>query len=32
LGITLYKMKQTLWSDYLQNELRNPRIRAYQPT
>ncbi len=32
LGKTLYQIKHSLWSDYLRNELRNPRIRAYQPT
>ena len=31
LGKTLYQVKHDLWSDYLRNELRNPRIRAYQP-
>ena len=31
LGKTLYQVKHNLWSDYLRNELRNPRIRAYQP-
>ena len=31
LGKTLYQIKHDLWSDYLRNELRNPRIRAYQP-
>ena len=30
LGKTLYQVKHDLWSDYLRNELRNPRIRAYQ--
>ena len=32
LGKTLYQVKHNLWSDYLRNELRNPRIPAYQPT
>ena len=31
LGKTLYQVKHNLWSDYLHNELRNPRILAYQP-
>ena len=31
LGKTLYQVKHNLWSDYLRNELRNPRIPAYQP-
>jgi hypothetical protein len=31
LGKTLYQAKHDLWSDYLRNELRNPRIPAYQP-
>ena len=31
LGKTLYQVKHDLWSDYLRNELRNPRILAYQP-
>ena len=31
LGKTLYQVKHDLWSDYLRNELRNPRIPAYQP-
>jgi len=31
LGKTRYQVKHNLWSDYLRNELRNPRIRAYQP-
>lgn len=31
LGITLYQVKHNLWSDYLRNELRNPRVPAYQP-
>jgi len=31
LGKTLYQVKHNLGSDYLRNELRNPRIRAYQP-
>lgn len=31
LGKTLYQVKHNLWSDYLRAELRNPRIRAYQP-
>lgn len=31
LGKTLYQVKHDLWSDYLRNELRNPRIRVYQP-
>jgi Transposase DDE domain len=30
LGKTLYQVKHNLWSDYLRNELRNPRIPAYQ--
>jgi hypothetical protein len=29
--ITLYQVKHNLWSDYLRNELRNPRVPAYQP-
>ena len=32
LGKSLYQVKHNLWSDYLRNELRNPRIPAYQPT
>jgi hypothetical protein len=32
IGKTLYQVKHDLWSDYLRNELRNPRIPAYQPT
>ena len=31
LGKTLYQVKHDLWSDYLRKELRNPRVRAYQP-
>lgn len=31
LGKTLYQVKHNLWSDYLRNELRNPRIPVYQP-
>ena len=31
LGKTIYQVKHNLFSDYLRNELRNPRIRAYQP-
>ena len=31
LGKTVYQVKHNLFSDYLRNELRNPRIRAYQP-
>ena len=31
LGKTRYQAKHNLWSDYLRNELRNPRIPAYQP-
>ncbi len=31
LGKTLYQVKHNLWSDYLRNELRNPRIPAYLP-
>ena len=31
LGKTLYQVKHDLWSDYLRNELRNPRIPAYLP-
>jgi hypothetical protein len=30
LGRTLYQVKHNLWSDYLRNELRNPRIPAYR--
>lgn len=30
-GKTLYQIKHNLWSDYWRNELRNPRITAYQP-
>jgi hypothetical protein len=26
LGITLYQVKHNLWTDYLRNELRNPRV------
>jgi hypothetical protein len=28
---TLYQVKNSLWSDYLRDELRNPRIPIYQP-
>jgi hypothetical protein len=31
IGQTLYQVKHNLWSDYLRNELRNPRIPAYRP-
>ncbi len=31
LKTTLYQVKQNLWSDYLRNELRHPRISVYQP-
>jgi hypothetical protein len=31
LKMTLYQVKNNLWSDYLRNELRNPHIPVYQP-